>query len=541
MLKSADLVLRSGAVISMETGMNGASAVAIKGDKIAFVGKDEEAMGLAGPDTEVIDLKGKILLPGFIESHMHPMMYGSNLLGVDCGGENTKSIENMLEALEKKVKNTPEGEWIKGFGWDDSKFKEKRNPTRWDLDKVAANHPVILTRTCVHVAVANSMALKLGNIDKNTPNPEGGHIHIDPATGEPSGLLQDRAMELLPVPPYTLEQLKKGMELVLEILARRGITTIGDMSGQPEGLKIYQQLYKENRLTARVRLWAIAEKMILGAGMLDDLNRLGIESFFGNDMINIQGVKYVLDGSVSGKTAAVTEPYYEDPGANGIIYCDDQSAMIESVRKAFKGGLRASIHAIGDRAIEFALDVFEKAGEGMDLPVMRNRLEHCILPTGAQLQRIKRLGLIVGSSFGFLYPLGEGYLNALGSERVKGAIPQKTYQEMGIIAPGNTDCPVCDVNPLLAMYGVMARKTFKGNSLGEEQRIDVMEALKTYSAYPAYSMFEEDRIGSIKVGKFADLAVLDKNILEADVEEIKDIGVKMTIMNGKIVWRDESI
>ncbi|HHX13600.1 MAG TPA: amidohydrolase [Clostridiales bacterium] len=533
-----DLVLFNGKVITMGADQNISQAVVVSGDRIQYVGTDEEAKRFIGPGTEAIDLQGRVLLPGFIESHMHPLMYAENLLGVDCGGENTVSLAKMLQALDEKVKETPKGEWIRGFGWDDSKFAEKRNPTRWDLDKVAPDNPVILTRTCVHVAVANSLALKLGNIDRNTPDPEGGHIQKD-QTGEPDGILQERAMEMLPITSYTIDQMQKGMEKALKVLASYGITSIGDMGGQPEGLKIYQRLHKMNKLTARVRFWAVAMENILGQGLLDDLYELGIESGFGNDMLRIQGVKYVLDGSVSGKTAAVTKPYYKDESAYGIMYYDDEKEMTESVRKAFQGGIRVSVHAIGDRAIEFALNVIETAGKGYDLPAMRNRLEHCILPTKEQLDRIKRLGLIVGSSFGFLYPLGEGYLNALGTERVKSVIPQKTYQEMGIIAPGNTDCPVCNVNTMEALYSAVVRKSFKGSSLGEEQRVDIMEALKAYTNYPAYSTFEEDSFGSIEKGKYADLVVLQEDITTVDPETIKDIKVAMTVMGGRIVYRKD--
>lgn len=538
--KYADLILTNGVVITMENDGREVGAVAVESGRIVFVGDNEEAKSLAGPETEIIDLKGRTLLPGFIESHMHPFLLAHNLLGVDCGGENTKSIGRMLKALEEKVKVTPKGEWIKGFGWDDSKFEEKRNPSRQELDKVSPDHPVVLTRNCVHIAVANSLALKLSGIDKDTPDPEGGHIQKNPETGELTGILQERAMEMLPVVSYSPAQMKRGMELALKILAQNGVTTIGDMSAQPEGFRIYQQLQKENLLTARIRLWPVAETTIVGEGMLDDLCAVGIESGFGDDMIRIQGVKYVLDGVVSGKTAAVTEPFYKS-SATGIIFCEDKDKMVKSVQKAFQNGLRVSIHAIGDRAIEFALNVVEEARAGMDITGMRNRIEHCTLPTGEQLGRVKNLGLIVGSSFAFLYALGEAFLNALGPERVKGAFPQKSYQDMGIVAPGNTDCPVCDVNPMLAMYGAVTRKSFLGNSLGEEQRVDPMEALRTYTTYAAYSTFEEDKIGSIKEGKLADLVVLDKNPLSVDPEEIKNIEVVMTIMNGKIVWKSDAI
>ncbi len=535
--KSNSTVFINANVLTMEEDSRPACAVAVCGGHITCVGSNEEALARAGEDADVIDLDGRLLMPGFIESHMHPMMYAHDMLGVDCGGEVTKSLEAVLSALAEKVKDTPKGRWIKGAGWDDSKFAEKRNPTRWDLDKVSPDHPVMLMRTCVHVVVANSMALKLANIDKDTEDPEGGHIQKDPKTGEPTGILQERAMEMLPIPSYSFEQLKKGMNAGLANIAENGITCIGDMAGQPVGLKVYQQLYKEKKLTARFRLWMIANKTIIGEGTLDELSALGIESRFGDEMISIQGVKYVLDGSISGKTAAVTEPFYKDESAYGIIYCDDETAMIESVRKAFKSGLRASIHAIGDRAIDFALNVLEKAGEGMDTGSMRNRMEHCILPRKDQLDRIKRMGIIIGSSFGFIFPLGEGYLNALGPDRVKKAIPQKTYENMGIIAPGNTDCPVCDMNPLLAIYGVVTRKSFAGNSLGEEERVSVMEALKAYTVYSAYSTFEEDKLGTIREGKLADLVVLSDNILEIDPEKIKDVKVDYTMMDGRIVWK----
>lgn len=537
--ESTNIVFINAKVLTMEEDKISATAVAIQGKHIVCVGSNEEALAFAGNGATTIDLKGKLLMPGFIESHMHPMMYAHDILGVNCGGEVTNSLESVLSALANKVKETPKGQWIKGAGWDDSKFSEKRNPTRWDLDRVSPDHPVMLMRTCVHVVVANSMALKMANIDKDTLDPEGGHIQRDPQSGEPTGILQERAMEMLPIPSYSLEQLKDGLKMGLKNIAKNGITCIGDMAGQPVGLKIYQQLYKEEKLTVRFRLWMIANKTIIGEGTLDDLARVGVESGFGDEMISIQGVKYVLDGSVSGQTAAVTEPYYNNSSAHGIIYCEDQGAMIESVRKAFQSGLRASIHAIGDRAIDFALNVFEKASEGLDFVSMRNRMEHCILPRMDQLEKIKEMGIIIGSSFGFIYPLGEGYLNALGPERVKKAIPQKSYEEMGIIAPGNTDCPVCDMSPLLAIYGVVMRKSFAGNSLGEEQRVSVMEALKAYTTYPAYSTFEEDKIGTIKEGKLADIVVLNENILEINPEKVKDVKVDLTMMNGEIVWNRE--
>ena len=302
-MKMADMIFINSNVITMENEPAKAEAVAVKDGVIVFVGDNSGALQLKGDQTEVIDLKGKTLIPGFIESHIHPLLYGCTLLGVPCGGETTKSLDNLLKTIAGVVAQTPKGEWITGWGWDDSKFSEKRNPTRWDLDKIAPEHPVFLKRTCGHNAVANSKALELGKIDATTLDPEGGHIEKDPVTGEPTGILRERSMEMVPVPPYTIDDFKKGMFLAQQEFAKRGITTVNDMSAEPDGIRTCQQLLNEKKLNVRMRSWPFARTELGFHGFLNNLTAMGMESGYGNDMLRLQGVKFMLDGSMGGRTA----------------------------------------------------------------------------------------------------------------------------------------------------------------------------------------------------------------------------------------------
>ena len=247
-LISADRILINGNIMTMESGSPRATALALKGDRILFVGNDRDALELKGVYTEIIDLDGRTAIPGLIESHAHPLIYAKQLLGVKCDGEATRSINNIIENLAEVVSRTPEGQWVIGWGWDDSEFAERRNLTRWDLDRVSPKNPVILSRGCGHIVVANSLALSMSNITRDTQDPFGGHIAKDPDTGEPTGILQEDAQKLLPVISYGVSEYKRGMALAQQEFHRRGITTVNDMTAQPDGMRIYQQILKEGEL-----------------------------------------------------------------------------------------------------------------------------------------------------------------------------------------------------------------------------------------------------------------------------------------------------
>ncbi|MCG7334997.1 amidohydrolase [Sporosarcina sp. ACRSM] len=538
-IDSADLILINGNVITMDVKLPRANSIVIKKGEIIHVGTNEEGLKFKGEHTEVMDLEGKTTLPGFIESHIHPTIYGVYLLELDCRSQSVSSIDEILELISDSTKKVPVGEWIRGWGWDDSKLKEKRYPTRWDLDKVAPNHPVVLTRTCEHMAVLNSKALELSGISKDTKNPPGGYIERDAETGELTGLLKEAARDWIAVPKYGFQDIVHGMELAQEDFAKWGITTVHDMSTQTKDMQVYQHLQGADKLKVRVRPWIWAINQNGWEGLLDQILSMGIRSGFGNDFIKIQGVKFMLDGSVGGRTAAVAEPYVDDAEL-GILYCGVED-IYPSFEKAIASGLRVAVHGIGERAIEVAVQAFEKVNENMDITHMRNRIEHCALPTDDQLKRVKNLELIAASSIGFLHHIGDSYMNNLGPERMKRVYPHKSFKEHGIVAPGNSDLPVTGGNPWTGIYTAVTRKTITGQVLDTTQNITIDDALKAYTTDAAYSSFEEQTLGVIKPSAKADIIVVSDDPFKIETEKIKDIQVERTFVDGKQVYSSRNV
>ncbi|WP_221565740.1 amidohydrolase [Alkalihalobacillus sp. TS-13] len=532
-MENADLIFLNGKVLTMDDAFPTADAVTVKNGVIQYVGDDPSALSFANEDTEVIDLNGKTLMPGFIESHIHPAIFGLTLLEVDCKPPTTPSILHLLEKIDAQAAKTPKGEWIKGWGWDDSKLAEKRNPTRWELDEIAPDHPVLLKRACAHMTVVNTKALEMSGITEDTPNPPDGNIERD-ENGRLTGLLQEKAQGLLADPKYELPDMIKGMNLAQKQFAQFGITTVHDMSTQTTDLRLYQYLLEKDALKVRVRPWIWAIDQNGFDGSMEEVLKVGLRSGFGNDMVKIQGLKFMLDGSVGGKTAAVTEPFLGTK-ETGILY-NDTDEIFPLMKEGIESGLRIAIHAIGDRAIEVALSAFEKIKETNEVTGMRNRIEHCALPTRNHLSRMKKLELIAASSVGFLFHIGDNYLLKLGKERMKDVFPHKSFKEFGIVAPGNSDLPVTDVNPWMGIYGAVTRKSSSGQMLDESQNISVWDALKAYTTDAAYSSFEEETIGVIKPKAKADLMVISDDPLQVDVEKLKDIKVEKTFLEGRMIY-----
>lgn len=533
-MMKADMIFMNGHIMTMDKDLPNARAIVVKDGTIQYVGETESALNWKGNHTKIVDLKGKTLMPGFIESHVHPVEYAIKLLEIDCRATSAPSIEDVLEKIKEQTQLTPENEWIRGWGWDDSKLIEKRKITRWDLDKVSPNHPVILKRTCGHVAVANSKAFEISGITKETPQPKGGNIEYDDS-GEMTGILEELAQDLLALPEYAYEDLVKGFELAQKDFVKWGITTVHDMSAIQENMKLYQDFLAREHLTVRVRPWIWALNQNGWKGHLNQTLSLGIKSGFGNDMIRIQGMKYMLDGSVGGRTAAVNEPYENDE-TKGILYFSVEE-IAPYMKQAILGDLRVSIHAIGERAIEVSIQAFEEAHKEVNISNMRNRIEHCALPTEDHLKRMKELGLIAASSVGFIYHIGDSYIKNLGPERMKRVYPHRTFIDYGIIAPGNSDLPVTGGNPWTGIYGAVNRKTISGQVSDDVQNISAYEGIKAYTVDAAYSSCEEHQIGVIKESAKADLIIVSDNPLEMDTEKLKDIVVEQTFMDGKCVYK----
>ncbi len=535
--QTKDCILYNGNIFTMDKKQPQAKVIKISDGIITYVGNDKGSIDpFTTGEVESFDLKGKTVFPGFIDTHMHPVLYGLSLLEIDCRAITTGSIDEIKKSIRFKAEETDSKKWLIGWGWDDSKLKEKRNPTRWDLDEAAPHHPVLLKRTCGHVAVVNSKALEKAGISKETLDPEGGHIVKDPNTGEPNGILQERAIELIRLPEKTLAQTKEGLALAMDDFNKWGFTTIHDMSCTGMNMSAYQDLLAEEKLTVRMRPWFWALDQMEWAASLDHLIAQGIKSGFGNDMLRIQGVKLMLDGSVGGRTAALTDPYEGESENKGILFMSEKQ-FTDETRNALENDLRVAVHAIGERAIEICLKAIEVSKDHTSVEKMRNRIEHCALPTEDQLKRIKNLNLIAGSSVGFVYWLGDSYIKNLGKQRTKRAYPQKTFKEYGITAPANSDVPICDGDPMASIYAAVTRKTLSGETFDTEQNVSVMDAVRSYTTDAAYASFEESHLGSLAPGKVADLIVLTENPFKIRPENLKDIKVDMTMMNGNITHK----
>lgn len=529
----ADIIFTNGHVITMDEKGDSPSTVIVKDGIIVGVGSTKLVEKWLGKSTKLVDLNGQTIMPGFIETHIHPAIYGQNMIEIDCRETSVSNVNDFLEKVHEKTKELPKGVWIRGYGWNESQIDEGRPPTRQELDEVSPDHPVFLKRTCNHIAVVNSQAFELNNIDDKTPNPSGGSLLKDD-NGKLNGVIQEQALSLISIPDYTLEEMTEGFKIGQENLLQWGFTTVHEMSASTKEMTMYQKLIEEDNLKVRIRPWLLANDMVGMKGILDSILTVGLRSNYGNDKLRFQGAKYMLDGAGSGGTAHVLEPNESD-GQNGISYYTLEE-YVPYIEKTLKAGLRVAVHAIGDAAIELAIKGFESVHESIDITNMRNRIEHCGLPTNNHLKRMKELELIAANSIGFLYYVGENYLYHYGEERMGRLYPQKSFLEYNIVAPANSDLPVVSADPFKSIYSMVTRKTNQGTILGPNQKVTIMDALKAYTNFAAYSSFEEEELGIIKTGAKADLIILSDNPLEVEEENLKDLYVKQTYIEGELVY-----
>ncbi|MEM4727643.1 MAG: amidohydrolase [Candidatus Bathyarchaeia archaeon] len=534
----ADLVLIDGKVLTLDPKDTIVEAVAIKDGRILATGSTSYILKMAGGRTKIIDLDGRLALPGFIDTHTHPSHAATRLYEVDCRSPPVRSIKEILEMVAERAGELGPGKWIRGANYNDLKLEERRHITRWELDEAAPENPVFISKETGHLCVVNSLALKLAGIDRETPNPPGGIIDRD-EKGEPTGLLYETAGELVSshIPPYTVEEIKEGLKRVWSQFSEWGITTTHDASAYGESIRAYQQLLAEGVRRVRTLLMiSIHPRSPPGADLLDALTSLGIQSGFGDDWLKVISVKIMGDGSGSGGTAAVYTPQHRGTRGLGLMITSPEDLKRLTV-KAHMAGLRVSIHSIGDRGIDHALDAIEEAQRLKPIPDMRHRIEHNSLCTPKQLKRIKELGVTPSSSIGYMWGIGDDYAENFGPERERWLHPHKSMIDLGIIAGGNSDYPVSDGNPMVQIYEAVTRRTRTGRTIGPEEAITLKEALRLYTWNGAYLGKEEHIKGSIEPGKYADIVVLDRDILNISPEELKDVKVDITIVDGRIVFQ----
>jgi predicted amidohydrolase YtcJ len=530
----ATLVLHNGKIFTVNQENSVHQSVVVHEDKIVYVGTDAEAQKYIGPETETIDLAGKLVLPGFIDSHVHLM--GAGRLAVKAEKEADikycNSVTEVLDKIKEKARETPPGEWVIGWGYMWTRFKEKRVPTAKELDKVAPDNPVLLRFSAM--GVANTLAMKKTGVTKDS-KPDYGYIELD-ENGEPNGVLQGGAAVRLVsdhIPPWEIKPLEIAKKAIAQWV-RWGITCAHQAGSLKEDTETLQLLRERGELPMRWRLYV--HNMTNNLDYMDHLIALGIRNGLGDDFIRLSGVKFALDSMGSMGNAATYEPSTGNPDSLGILLVTPEK-LTELIVKAHKAGLQTATHSIGDRAVDINLDAIEAAQKEIPREDHRHRIEHCTHCEPKQLERIKRLEVHPGES-NYIWNFGDAYKYQFGEKRSRWLYPYKSFQEYGIIASANSDYGggPWHGDPIRGIYAMVTRKTEGGDTIGENQRVSVMDAIRCYTYNGAYASFDEERLGSIEEGKLADMIVLSRDILEIPVEEIPQTEVLKTIVYGKIVY-----
>ena len=533
----ADIVLRNAKVYTANDRAPRAEAVAIRGNKIAFVGRNGDAQRLVGPNTRVVDLRGAAVFPGFTDAHVHLAGIGAREMNLNLEG--TTSREDFLARVKARVDQTPAGQWVTGRGWIETFWKPPVFPTRQDLDRIAPSHPVVLRRADGHASIANSAALRLANLTRTTPAPAGGAINKD-AEGEPTGMLIDRAQDLVgrlipgPTDAELDQQILKGVEREITL----GWTQVQDAEGSWSAVERMRRLYREGKIKLRVY------KMIRGPGPdTDTLIARGASLGEFDGRFTVRAIKVSIDGALGSRGAALLAPYSDDPRTSGLI-TTDTVAYQRMLAAALRSGIQVATHAIGDRGNRLTLDFYERAlqevpADQRKVAEPRWRDEHSQILSLQDIPRFKQLGVI--ASMQPSHAIGDLYFAParLGMERLAGAYAWQSLIKLGVPIAGGSDAPVERGEPLIEFYAAVARKDTAGRS-GQgwhpEEKMTRDQALKAFTAWAAFAAFEEAARGTIETGKLADLTVFDKDIMTVPEREILKAKNLMTIINGEIVY-----
>jgi predicted amidohydrolase YtcJ len=537
-----NLILYNGKIRTFVTETSSCEALACAGPRIVAAGDSDAIRRLAGPETEMIDLKGRTAIPGLTDTHVHLSEKGTAEMElVDCRDfyVDVASISDILQRIASAAASAPKGSWIVAHGspMQDFRLKDKRFPDKRDLDRAAPDHPVSISFGA-HITIANSLALGAAKITRDTPDPAGGHIKRDPQTGEPTGELHERAQLIVKkvAPEFNYLQLKDGIVFALDQCLRRGVTTVHDIVRYAEPVRAYQELYQEGRLHARVSILPrVIESMIESKSLIE----LGLITGFGNEWLRVGGVKMSIDGGITGRNACFYEPYEDDEHNYGIIRIR-QDELNHTVQVCHDAGLRCCVHAIGDRAFDMALDAYEKAIERSPRKDHRHRIEHMgnWLCTPERMQRMVRSGIVAIPNIAIGYYVGDAILDCVGEKRLTKAFPFRTLLKNGVIIAGGSDSPgYWPVDALRDIAACVSRKMRWGEVWVPEERISVAEAFAMHTTTASWVGFEENDKGTLEVGKLADIAVLAEDPFEIEPEKIKDLKVEMTLVGGEIKYR----
>jgi hypothetical protein len=513
-------------------------AIAVRGDRIQAVGKTIDIEKLKGPQTQVVDLDGHFVMPGFNDAHLHLDDAGTTKLSVDLTG--VKSLDELRARVEQKVAGSKAGEWILGSGWDETLWPVKVTPTRWDLDEVSDGHPVFLGRIDGHIAVANTRALQLGSITLASRDPQGGHIDRN-QNGEPTGILRETAqtavLGVIPTPSH--QQRRQALELALADLTENGVTSAQDYSPNWENFQIYEELEKEGKLTARITEWLPFDET------LEELSRKRESHPQSDLMLHTGMLKGFMDGSLGSHTAALLEPYTDDPKNSGLPRYDP-SKLNDMTKERVLAGFQIGFHAIGDRGVQMALDAFaeaEKAAREAHVKgptggdEFRLRIEHAQVTIPAQIVRFKELKVIASMQPSHLLSDMRWAQDRLGPKRAATSYAWLAFVNKNVTLAFGTDYPVEPVSPFRGLYAAVTRKSENGKQeYFPELRLTMDQAISAYTTGSAFAEFEEKEKSKLVHGMLADFVVLDRDVTSASPEKILTIKVLRTVVGGKTVY-----
>ncbi len=524
---NADLILHHGTVITMDQNFQLAEAVAVKDGKILATGSNDDILQYSTSQTKIIDLEGKTVTPGFIDAHQHMINLGFNLANVNC---RKASIEEVVSAIKKRAEASRPDEWIIGWGYDEAGFKENRNLHKGDFEGIP--NPVYIMRYCHHAAVVNEKALELAGITNETTVING--IIEKDDSGNVTGVLVEQGKSLVEnvMPPYTKEQMKNAVKLANDEYIKDGITSVheaglGFFSDAFKEFDVLKEMKKEGTLNVRMYVMVLQE-------VFEEFLE-AYSSYEWDDHIKMGSMKFFGDGTLSGKTAAVSQDFKNSPGEKGMLLYSYED-LLERAKIAHSQNKQIAVHAIGDRTINQVLDVYEKLYEDDPKPNLRHRIEHSTVSDETILARMNKLGAIPVPQPPLVYFAGDVYMENLNEPAVQNVFANKNFIDAGLKPAGSSDCPIIPSSPLLGIAVAMDRMTINNRVFIPDQRVSLREALSMYTINAAYASFEEDLKGSLEEGKLADMVILPEGFLHFTPEEIKGTEIEMTIIGGEVVY-----
>jgi len=554
----ADLVIENAIVATFDENHPRASMIAIRGEKIVAVAynisdaiKSEQTAdveALIGPNTRVIDLHKQFVMPGFNDAHIHLFSGAYAKLQIDFTG--VQSIAEFQDRIRARLKDYKRGEWILGGGWDHTLWPEKKFPTRQDLDAVSTDHPMAFGRLDGHVAVANSRALKIAGVTRNTPDPPGGHIERD-TKSEPTGMLEESAAMSLVyarIPSYSTEQRRRAFQLAMDEAVQYGVTSVQDNSVMDaddranygwQNFLVMDQLKREGKLKFHITEWL---PFLAPLSRLEEMRRFGGSSTAenpGDPWLKTGQVKLIMDGSLGSRTAAMLAPYSDDPSTSGILEIDPDRLKQMAIERD-RAGFQLGFHAIGDRANRVALDAFAAVLEANGPRDRRDRIEHAQVVEASDFELFGKLNIIASMQPAHLLDDARWAADRLGPERSRDAYAWRTMEKNGVRLAFGTDYPVILINPLRGIYACVSRRMIDGTpkrGWQPQEHLHSKDCFRAYTAGSAYAEFEERRKGIIAPGMLADIVVYPKDLNETQLEDLLEIPVVMTIAGGKIVYQ----